>query len=125
MMTGRETKDAKETRDKLINDILDRQIKAEKGEITPLCIYPEGSTTNGKTILQFKRGAFMALRPVRPYYTKTWTLTGISACHGDATSLLGYINLLIHCMFTIYTITELPIFRPNDFFWKNHWDGKE
>ena len=49
----------------------------------------------------------------------------MSGCHGDATSLLGYLCLLVHCMFVVYTMTELPIFRPNEFFWENHWDGKE
>jgi hypothetical protein len=35
------------------------------------------------------------------------------------------INLLFHTGLTIYTLHEMPVFRPNDFFWKHHWDGKE
>jgi hypothetical protein len=23
------------------------------------------------------------------------------------------------------TMKEMPVFRPNEFFWKNYWDGKE
>jgi hypothetical protein len=23
------------------------------------------------------------------------------------------------------TLINLPVFEPNDYFWKNHWDGKE
>jgi hypothetical protein len=26
---------------------------------------------------------------------------------------------------TWYTLIELPVFTPNEYFWKNHWDGKE
>ena len=34
--------------------------------LTPLCIFPEGTTTNGKYILKFKKGAFYALLPIKP-----------------------------------------------------------
>jgi hypothetical protein len=30
--------------------------------------------------------------------------------------MAGYISVTIHAM---------PVFRPNDYFWQNHWDGKE
>lgn len=26
---------------------------------------------------------------------------------------------------TTMTLNEMPVFRPNDYFWKHHWDGKE
>jgi hypothetical protein len=28
--------------------------------------------------------------------------------------LVGFVNL-----------NELPVFKPNEYFWKHHWDGKE
>jgi hypothetical protein len=62
---------------------------------------------------------------VKPFVNKAKTLTGVSAVHGDASTLLAYLNILVHCMFTIYTTHEMPVFEPNEFFWKNHWDGKE
>jgi hypothetical protein len=62
---------------------------------------------------------------VKPFVNKAKTLTGVSAVHGDASTLLAYLNILIHCVFTIYTTHEMPVFEPNEFFWKNHWDGKE
>ena len=32
----------------------------------PLIIYPEGGTTNGTTLIQFKKGAFAGLNSVMP-----------------------------------------------------------
>lgn len=32
---------------------------------------------------------------------------------------------MIHTGLSIYTVHEMPVFEPNDYFWKNHWDGKE
>ena len=96
-----------------------------RGECTPLGIYPEGATTNGTHLIQFKRGAFQSLLPVKPFVNKITTLSGVSAVHGDASTLLAYINILVHCVLTFYTTFEMPVFEPNEYFWKNHWDGKE
>lgn len=92
----------------------------------PLCIFPEGSTSNGTSMLKFKKGAFMNLRAIKPHFTKYWVLNpGISPCHGDAISFVAHTYLTIHSMLCIYTLHEMPVFEPNEYFWKNHWDGKE
>ena len=39
-------------------------------EYNPVCIFAESTTTNGKALLKFKRGAFMALRTVQPVVAK-------------------------------------------------------
>ena len=36
----------------------------------PLIIYPEGGTTNGTSLLKFKRGAFMGLTSIKPVIFK-------------------------------------------------------
>lgn len=125
MTVGRDKKDSKEEREKLIEDIKTRQLKAEKGEAFPLLIYPEGCTTNGTGMIEFKRGAFMSLRGVKPHVAVNSSLTGVSMCHGDAISMVAFIQVGIHCGWSTYTIKELPVFEPNEYFWKNHWDGKE
>ena len=38
----------------------------DKGTFSPLMVFPEGGTTNGKRISPFKRGAFVGLRSVKP-----------------------------------------------------------
>ena len=88
-------------------------------------ICPEGATTNGKYLIQFKRGAFFSLRAVKPHFSSYWTFNGISPVHGDALSFVAYINVLFACGFVAVTYNEMPVFEPNEYFWKHHWDGKE
>lgn len=103
----------------------ERQIKAERGEAMPLCIFPEGATSNGTSILQFQKGAFLTGRAVKPHYSKYWSVTSASPCHGDAISMVAHILVMIHTLYTRYTLYEMPVFKPNEYFWKHHWDGKE
>ncbi len=35
-----------------------------------MCLFAEGTTTNGTSLLRFKRGAFSAMRTVIPCYVK-------------------------------------------------------
>jgi lysophosphatidylcholine acyltransferase/lyso-PAF acetyltransferase len=125
ILVGRDTKDSKEVRIAKLKEIEDRQIAAEKGEHNPLMMCPEGATTNGRYLIEFKRGAFYSLRPVKPYVSQLWTLTGVEAVHATPISLVSYLNVMFLCGITTITYLEMPDFKPNDFFWKNHWDGKE
>ena len=52
-------------------------------------IFPEGATTNGTSIIQFKKGAFESLLPIQPYCLSIWALRG-RYHHGDATYYLWY-----------------------------------
>lgn len=91
-----------------------------------LQIFPEGCTTNGTKLIKFKKGAFVSLRPVRlaslKYRSSPWAISH-SSC---GVSLVGHVYL---CLFPWYfspTIDVLPVFSPNDYFWKHHWqEGKE
>ena len=89
----------------------------------PLIIFPEGCTTNGKALLRFHKGGFAGLYPVTPVVTQY---------NGDfmspSNAILGIILHVGCCLMNFYCtvkVVELPIFRPNEYFWKNHWDGKE
>lgn len=126
MLVGRDKKDSADVRAQLLEDIKTRQIKAEKGEMPPLLIYPEGATTNGSHIIKFKKGAFMSLRKIKPHVSTFKCLTNIRPVHGDAISIPDYTVVLFQIGFAIFTIQELPVFEPNEYFWKNHWqEGKE
>lgn len=54
---------------------------APLGQFPPLCLYPEGATTNGRSLLQFKLGAFLPGSPVQPavvrfrfaHFDPSWT----------------------------------------------------
>lgn len=82
-----------------VKKITDRQLEAEQGLFPPLIIYPEGATTNGKSILKFKRGAFAALRPVQPIVMQYWTAGSVSAAQ-DIIGTLNHILLIGMCGFT-------------------------
>lgn len=125
LLVGRDKKDSKEERDNIIKEIEARQVAAEKGEAPPLMMCPEGATTNGKYLIQFKRGAFFSLRAVKPYFSSYWTLTNVRPVHGDSISFLAYMNVLYACGIVAVTYNEMPVFKPNEYFWKHHWDGKE
>ena len=43
----------------------------------------------------------------------------------DGISLFAYVCNLFSCGITSYILYEMPVFRPNEYFWQNHWDGKE
>jgi 1-acyl-sn-glycerol-3-phosphate acyltransferase len=126
MLVGRDKKDSAEVRARLLEDIKTRQIKAENGEMPPLLIYPEGATTNGSHIIKFKKGAFMSLRKIKPHVSTFKALTNVRPVHGDAIDIFTYCIVLAEIMFAVYIIQELPVFEPNEYFWKNHWrQGKE
>ena len=56
-----------EDRMKIFQELEQRQKDFYDGKIlSPLLLFPEGTTTNGKYILKFKRGAFYHLLPIKP-----------------------------------------------------------
>jgi hypothetical protein len=61
---------------------------------------------------------------VQPYSFNYWSLRG-KITHGDATHWHAWLIFAFNSIISTVTLTEMPIFEPNEFFWKNHWDGKE
>ena len=55
---------SKDERHVMKEKIAEHQRKACKGQISPLIIAPEGGTTNGTALIQFKPGAFGSLLPI-------------------------------------------------------------
>lgn len=76
-------------------------------------------------MIRFKKGAFASLRPVKPFSAKTWSLGSISANDGGSISFFNFFALLNGTIVWTYTLQEMPVFEPNEYFWKEHWDGKE
>lgn len=92
-----------------------------KDDAPPLLIYPEGGTTNGTGVIKFSKGAFDSLLPVKPVCMKYWSLRG-QVAHGDCTSILWYFVYFMNNLLCTATLYELPVFEPNEYFWKNHWN---
>lgn len=40
--------------------------------------------------------------------------------------IVNHLNVIGMAIFMTLTVDELPVFAPNEYFWKNHWrEGKE
>ena len=90
----------------------------------PLVIYPEGGTTNGTSIIQFKKGAFVSLASIQPKIHK-WHSYFQSPCTGVIDGLPQYLIAAASPGCTVKQL-ELPVFRPNEYFWKHHQkEGEE
>lgn len=89
-----------------------------------MIIYPEGGTTNGKCLIEFKKGAFAGLNSVQPIGLKYHTLYTPMA-----NGCMPYLNHILLCIFNPWAtceVIELPVFRPNDYFFENHMkEGEE
>lgn len=91
---------------------------AEKGMIPPLMIWPEGATTNGKHLIKFKKGAFAGENSIQPF-SLTYNSSVIHPGH-DIMELFSHFFLITACPGVTVVLKELPVFKPNEYFWKNY-----
>ena len=116
----------KEERDLQIQQIIERQQAVEDNpDWNPICIYPEGTQSNGSALLQFKRGAFVSMKAVSPMvlnyewtsFSPTW----------DSMTFLGQAPLMYSYPGMYWCrVKILPPFLPNKYLLEKHKDkGKE
>ena len=102
----------------MLTQISDRQLQCEQGIFPPLILYPEGGTTNGTHLVKFKKGAFNGLRSIQPviiqYYSPFVNIEN-SVYNFFAQSIL-----CATCPYASVKIATLPVFTPNEYFFKNH-----
>lgn len=60
-------RDEKAERDSITQKIVERCKMVEEGKMLPLLIFPEGTTTNGRALMKFKKGAFFTEKPFYVY----------------------------------------------------------
>lgn len=105
----------------VIDQIKDRQkIIEEEGIYPPIIVFPEGGTSNGSSVLSFKKGAFAALKPVRPVFLKYESPT-LSIAYDVIPFLALYVLQCCSYNFKV-TFHELPPFIPNEYLFENHKD---
>ena len=107
-----------DSRKDMFTQIAERQQECEKGIYPPLIIYPEGGTSNGTHLLKFKKGAFAGLRSVQPIIIKYHNPIIDNEC--CAYNFLAHSILYASCAYSTVCITSMPVFSPNDYFFKNY-----
>lgn len=109
----------KDNRHKTAEEMKMRQELFMNGETSaPLLIYPEGTVTAGKYVLEFKKGAFMHLLPLKPLATIiNEDGPGIYLCPMPFLEHMFYIYSFIWHYSTFH---ELPVIEYNDFMKSNY-----
>lgn len=90
------------------------------GEYPPICIFPEGGTSNGKYLLAFKRGAFSSLRTVKPVVIKYEY--GVMSPAFDVIPFFSLIIMQLSVFNIKAVVYELPAFVPNQYLFNTHKD---
>lgn len=88
----------------------------KKKIFSPLVVFPEGTTTSGKHILKFRRGAFETLQPVKSIIFK-------SLRYDVAEGIVHtFIQMLVDLsrIYNIFQFIELPVIYPTSFMYENY-----
>lgn len=85
-----------------------------RGEGNILLIFPEASTSNNTSIVQFKKGAFFNLLPVAPVGLK-YSSSFFNPAN-DVLNVVPHMALMASQLYSTFEIVELPVFAPNEHF---------
>lgn len=83
----------------------------------PFLIFPEGTISSGRCLLEFKKGAFEALYPLKPFIIKN--KNKYFDISGGSMNLLAHLFIFLSHFWHNIEITELPILSPNEFMFNN------
>jgi lysophosphatidylcholine acyltransferase/lyso-PAF acetyltransferase len=110
----------------VLEEIGERQKDYYEGKsVMPFLIFPEGTTTSGRHILTFKKGAFNSLLPIKPTFIHP--NMGKKFHIGCGASHAGFSYLRALCqLYNKVEYVELPIMTPNEYMFTNFSSyGKE
>lgn len=86
------------------------EMVASGGDLRPVLLFPEGTTTNGKLLLPFKTGAFLAGVPVQPCMIKYET--GRVSPSWDSIDAVWHTFLMLAELSHQVTVYLLPVYSP-------------
>ena len=91
----------------------------------PFMIFPEGTTSSGRHLLEFKRGAFYSLLPIKPNFILPNLNDEFHLGCGDTNVGINYGRTLTK-LYVRTDFIELPIMTPNEYMFNNFSNyGKE
>ena len=112
----------KEDRAKIFTQLEERQKGFYEGtNLSPLMLFPEGTTTNGQYILKFKRGAFYALLPIKPQIILLDKNLNYSVGIGVSSAPFNYFRSLAYFGCNV-NLCELPVIKPTEYMWEHYSD---
>ena len=113
-------RESKEDRERIFVELEKRQKDFYEGRIlSPLCLFPEGTTTNGKYILKFKRGAFYSLLPIKPQIILLDNNLDYSVAIGVGSAVMNYFRSLCYFGCKI-NLCELPVIKPTEYMFEKY-----
>lgn len=111
----------KENKDKIVEDIIQRQEDIDNGKDKfHLIIYPEGTTSNGLCMMEFKRGGFMSLKPIKPITVK-YRGRNFHPTY-EVLPFLVHTVLMLSSFYSRLEVQYLPIFVPNEYLFSKRKD---
>ena len=124
---------SKEEREESIKQIEKRQENINKNQTdTKLIMFPEGTGNNNTGVLEFKKGPFAKLYPVKIYIVLIRDCLKNKLEKSNNTSkyfcvVASATNTFIHMIISFcylyhnnFNYIELPVFTPNEFLYKNY-----
>ena len=93
--------------------------------VMPFMIFPEGTTTSGRHLLTFKKGAFNSLLPIKPTMIHTNLNKNFHLSCGSSNAGISYFRSLCE-LYNKVEYIELPIMTPNEYMFNTYASyGKE
>ena len=116
----------KESKEHTLEKIIKRQKEFIEGKpVMPFMIFPEGTTSSGRHLLTFKRGAFYSLLPVKPNIILPNLNNKFHLGCGSTNVGINYGRTLTN-LYVQTEFIELPIMTPNEYMYSNYKKfGKE
>ena len=114
------------SRKEVLEKIVQRQKDFIEGKpVMPFMIFPEGTTSSGRYLFKFKKGAFYNLMPIKPNIILPNLNPYFHLGCGSTSVGINYARTLTE-LYVQTEFIELPIMTPNEYMYKNFSSyGKE
>ena len=115
-----------QARKKIMEDIYIKQKNYLDGKsLSPLAIFPEGTTTSNRNILKFKKGAFYHLLPIKPQIILIDQNSPLHIACGVQNIFFHTWKIMAYSFSELFYI-DMPVIRPTEYMFEHYsYLGKE